>query len=918
MESRRWDFMNESYKNLIAKCDSSEGKWLPLWVHCLDTCQVMRYLLSHWLTDHTLNAAASSISQEQLKNTLLFLSVFHDYGKASMTFQARITDEAEELRQLLNHAGLCTPSADDPELRNGKEMPHGTAGEILLLIKGCPSSIAAIVGAHHGKPWEKGPDAAEDIEELLEENDLYRNFDYGLRLWGGKARRKEWIRAQNDFFDWALDEINLSSVQEVPSVNDSEAVVLSGLVIMADWLASNEEYFPLIPFGQNAPSNMKERAEYAEKKLNLPPVWQPSFNENFRELAKKRFGFYPNEIQTAVAEAVIKSSEPGLFILEAPMGVGKTEAALLAAEEFSGERAAGMMFALPTQATANGIFSRILEWGKGQTEQNELSIRLAHGMAAMNEEYMALIDSGKHAECTVDDYENSRFVVHDFFRGSKQALLADFVVGTIDQVLLASLKQKHFMLRHLGLCGKAVIIDECHAYDAYMNEYLERTLQWLGAYRTPVIMLSATLPYERRAALVDAYTGYTSKNKDEPWRKSTGYPLLTWTDGSNICQEEIVYSGIKRNVEIERLDCAEKDEFTEVIRILAENLESGGCAGVVLNTVKRTQALTEALNKAMPDKHILLLHSGFISEDRIEYEKELLACAGKKSAKTDRDGFIVIGTQVIEQSLDFDVDLMITDLCPMDLLLQRIGRLHRHPAHDKDRPAALKTAKCYVLGAAGKYEKGSEAVYGSYLLMRTKEFLPDRITLPTDIAVLVQSVYDDSCIMKKEPDGYSEAKAKHEQKRIKDRRDADAFRLLPPGKEKTINRFLEASVLADEEQAKAQVRNGEISLEAIVMFSEKGSLTRAPWRYSDCFNPSDCPSESACRAISNQRVRFPAWIKGMISSEDLLMPEAWENSSWLRGKRLLILNEEGKTEIGNLIIQYSHTYGLTAERRTQT
>ena len=911
--------MEESYKYLIAKSDSSMHKWLPLWVHSVDTYHVMQYLLSHWLIDGALFSITKNTSPEDIRKIALFLSIFHDYGKASMTFQAKIAEGIEDLCAIHSKGELCTPSIKDPQLRNCKEMPHGIAGEILLLIKGCPASIAAIVGAHHGRPWEKGPDIADEIEEIIneDEEEIYENFDYGLRLWGGKDRRKTWIEAQDGFYRWAIDWIELFDIRNLTSINDSEAVVLTGLVIMADWLASNENYFPLFGYDQFAPEDMQKRATQAIERISLPPIWRPEFNIDFIALSKTRFGFYPNEIQSNIVEAVITSEEPGIFILEAPMGVGKTEAALLAAEEFSDKRAAGLLFALPTQATANGIFSRIIEWGEGQSEQNVLSIRLAHGMAPMNEKYTDLMKSGKYAECVIDDYEKNGLIVHEFFEGSKQALLADFVVSTVDQVLLASLKQKHFMLRHLGLSGKVVIIDECHAYDTYMNEYLERTLQWLGSYRTPVILLSATLPYERRSALIDAYTGYVDKEKNGKWRKNMGYPLLTWTDRGSIHQKEIKYSGEKRTVAIIRVDGGDTidKELTTVIALLRDNLMNGGCAAVIVNTVNRAQLIAASVKKALPDKNVLLLHSRYISEDRSNNENLLLAHTGKQSKQSERDGFIVIGTQVIEQSLDFDVDLMITDLCPMDLLLQRIGRLHRHPAHDKCRPEILKKAKCYILGATEELEEGSVTIYGKYVLMRTRAFLPSEISLPMDIAKLVQLVYDQTCSMDMEPEGYEKARKEHERNRFIARKNADAFRLIPPGKERTINRFLEASALADEEQALAQVRNGEKSPELVILFSEGNYLTRDPWRYKDRFEFSICPSPTECRAIANQKLRFPSWTSGIISDSELGMPVEWKKSVWLKRQQLLILDEEGKAEVGDLFIQYDHEFGLRVERR---
>ena len=293
----------------------------------------------------------------------------------------------------------------------------------------------------------------------------------------------------------------------------------------------------------------------------------------------------------------------------------------------------------------------------------------------------------------------------------------------------------------------------------------------------------------------------------------------------------------------------------------------------------------------------------------------MLAHTGKQSKQSERDGFIVIGTQVIEQSLDFDVDLMITDLCPMDLLLQRIGRLQRHPAHDKCRPEILKKAKCYILGATEELEEGSVTIYGKYVLMRTRAFLPSEISLPMDIAKLVQLVYDQTCSMDMEPEGYEKARKEHERNRIIARKNADAFRLIPPGKERTINRFLEASALADEEQALAQVRNGEKSPELVILFSEGDYLTRAPWRYKDSFEFSICPSPTECRAIANQKLRFPAWTSGIISDSELGMPVEWKKSVWLKRQQLLILDEEGKAEVGDLFIQYDHEFGLRVERR---
>ena len=176
------------------------------------------------------------------------------------------------------------------------------------------------------------------------------------------------------------------------------------------------------------------------------------------------------------------------------------------------------------------------------------------------------------------------------------------------------------MLRHLGLSGKVVVVDECHAYDAYMNRYLDRALAWLGCYHVPVILLSATLPAKRRSELVHAYLG----NKEGgAWQQSRGYPLLTWTDGGTVHQSTVPLPPEKKMVQ-----CMPVQE--EVLSDLLQNkLCQGGCAGIIVNTVRKAQMLAENLRKAMPGYTILLFHAQFLMPDRADKEAELIRRVGK-------------------------------------------------------------------------------------------------------------------------------------------------------------------------------------------------------------------------------------------------------------------------------------------------
>ena len=327
-----------------------------------------------------------------------------------------------------------------------------------------------------------------------------------------------------------------------------------------------------------------------------------------------------------------------------------------------------------------------MKWAEQQSENVKLGIRLAHGAVELNEDYQQLI---KGSASSVGEDEENNLVVHSWFEGRKVALLADFVIGTIDQLLMAALIQRHVMLRHLGLAGKVVIIDEAHSFEMYMESFLKRALEWLGTYHAPVIVLSATLPQKRRFDLIKAYLGKKDMDENADWCNTAGYPLFTWTNGEQVCPKQMSLGVEKDIIQVIR----SKDE--ECMDILKNSLKDGGCAGIILNTVARAQDFAQKISECFPECEMIQMHSQFIISDRAEIEREILKRAGKNSTPEQRNKLIIVGTQVLEQSLDIDFDVMITDLCPMDLLLQRIGREHRHKG--RKRPLCLQKAKCYVL-----------------------------------------------------------------------------------------------------------------------------------------------------------------------------------------------------------------------------
>lgn len=478
------------------------------------------------------------------------------------------------------------------------------------------------------------------------------------------------------------------------------------------------------------------------------------------------------------------------------------------------------------------------------------------------------------------------------------------------------------MLRHLGLAGKVVILDECHAYDAYMNHYLDRVLNWLGAYGAPVIILSATLPAARRAEMIDAYRNVDLyAEKSGAWRTSRGYPLLTWTQGDTVYQEVIPQDVPSREVVLGHL--AEEN----LASWLKGMLSQGGCAGVIVNTVRRAQEVARQLEAALPDARVELFHSQFLMPDRAEKESRLVRQIGKGSTAETRNSLIVVGTQVLEQSLDIDFDCMATDLCPMDLLLQRIGRLHRH--RRDDRPEPLRRPVCMVMGAGETLDAGSKAVYGEWLLMRTRELLPDHLFLPDSIPTLVQSTYEtpqeDELVGKRDAwERYSEqVKTKKER--------ADAFCLCPPEEVEgfpglnTINGWLDADVTGSDTQAEARVRDSDSSLSVLLMVrDEEGVVRFLPWQEHGCAVPADRPpEESVARSVAIQRLQLPRSLSigrmgdrvfDVLQSENLRYLPGWQSASWLREELVLLLREDLTRELCGYQVSYDRKWGLCCQK----
>lgn len=897
-----------------------------------DSAEVAGRLWDTWLPTNAKIAISAHLpgGDSDGKSLCQWLAGIHDIGKATPAFAIQVRPLANRMKDtgLTFRAQVQTDRV---------KAPHATAGMIILnrylerigWDQAVAEQFSIVVGGHHGMP-PSGTDliSAEERPHLL----------------GWSSKDAGWEQVQTSLLDWVGDNLNILPRLEawkLVTLPQSVQSLLTGIVITADWIASAEELF-----GFDNHCGAAERAQQAWEELQLPSPWHASAPGNTAELFADRFalpaGATIRPVQEIVAETATSMNAPGLLIIEAPMGEGKTEAALAAAEILAHRTGAGGIFiGLPTRATSDAMFKRVLAWlDQLPTEGQSLGVQLAHGKARFNSDFTELFRRGGPTNVGIDE-EGANAIAHHWTSGRKKALLSSFVIGTIDQLLFAALKTKHIVLRHLGLAGKIVIIDEAHAYDVFMSSFLDRALEWLASFGANVIVLSATLPAARRIDMLRAFdNGLHGRPKISRRKRAAsdtyshlngdiGYPVITAT-GEN---RQPLYrvsapSGRSNDVELQRL----ADDHETLATCLRRELANTGCALVIRNTVRRVQDTAEELRKQLPDIPISVAHSRFLVPDRYTKDTWLRDTFGSpehlQTAGTLRPvTHIVVASQVAEQSLDIDFDVLVTDLAPVDLVLQRIGRLHRHL---RDRP--ITDARCYLTGVDWGSEvpepvRGSRTVYGEYALLRSlatlQPYLDEgtKLHIPTDIAPLVQAAYGEDNIG---PDHWqeqiSDAYDVFDRKRKGKNKRAEVFRLSEPkNKGETLLGWLEAAADTDDEESAAgrgHVRDdsGE-TLEVIVLVRRAGELIIPPWlpKNGGTVVPTDFPP--------------PAWIAKTVATCTIVLPRninvddaitdleqnfnsAWAESTWLDGQLVLELDDNGDGTVAGTHVHYSPETGL--------
>jgi CRISPR-associated helicase Cas3/CRISPR-associated endonuclease Cas3-HD len=886
------------------KTNDGSNQWLPLITHLEDTAAVADFLWENWISGGIKETLSKHMncSESEAKHLFVFLAAAHDVGKATPVFQSKKsfpadgTDSLADADIMERFYDMGIPIKQHKDFASPASTPHALASELIidryLGNKQKFRPVTVILGSHHGKTPSQG--------ELLYGIEAYAD-NIHLEMRGEKI----WNNLQNELASYALHLSGLSDIDEIAIPTKPDQILLTGMLIMADWIASNEQYFPYIGTQFVADGDhSEERLKKATGKLYfLRTSWLPENDWMKNSLIRERFDFSANNMQAAAERAAGEIKAPGIMVIEAQMGSGKTEAALAAAEIMAYKcHKTGLFFALPTQATTDAMFTRIENWISSMDDGLH-SMELMHGKAQFNEDFGKLGHFDGSTNVFEEDGEvlPDSAVVFQWFEGRKKAMLADFVVGTVDQLLFAALKQKHFMLRHLGLANKVVVVDECHAYDAYMNVYLQRVLMWLGALNVPVILLSATLPSDKRNGLVNAYLGTAENTAGE--NKEVEYPRITYTDGKAIHSLHFDNEGIRKVIDIDWVD-------ENIITMdLQQKLKEGGCAAIIMNTVKRAQQMADMLSKTFEPEEVKLFHSRFITSERLEKEKWLSDHLGHRFDRGCRPyRCIVVGTQVLEQSLDIDFDYLISDLCPVDLLLQRIGRLQRH---SRIRPALLARPKCAVIKIPeeenGSMKNVSELIYGKYILMKTKAALKHSINIPADIEGLVNAVYDEDIELIPEgvaKEEYERARKEWHDGIITKEQKAKVFLINKPGSKNNIIGMLDRVLdSVNDQRAQAAVRDTDESIEVILIRRENGKY----YRISDGQAiMNDVLDNEEGKRLAKETIRLPQavcrdycvdTIIRQIEEQDINYLPLWQRSPWIKGSLILILDENNNVKL---------------------
>ncbi len=735
------------YLNFWGKARPASGDaiaWHPLAYHMLDVAAVVESLLTRRATTGAKAGYLLGLSQGDACRVLVSLAALHDIGKFAPAFQ-----------RLASPSAWSLPVSLEGTDRTAFERSIHTADGMMLWEKNLQSQLA-------NRIWSGGDSAVADLACAIFGHHG-RPVDAGTGPIGSRFSLGA-VAAASDYADRMLRCLGpLPVCVSAPRVRDLHIASwwVAGLMTVGDWIGSRRAWFPYtlpIPDDDDLSrywSLARNRAANAVERAGLAGT-TPAPRGSFESLTGKAT---PTPMQEW-ALSVVLPDEPILAIIEDATGSGKTEAAhVLVHRLMAYGRASGAYWAMPTQATANAMYGRqrdAISALFAPRNGEKPSLTLGHGQARLHESYRATViveesddtDVRELGDTAASD-ESAAVACAAFLADDRRAaLLADVGVGTIDQALLSVLPTKFNAVRLFALAEKVLVLDEVHAFDAYMSQEISHLLRFQAALGGSAVLLSATLSESRRRELEQLWrTQRFGSVEVHSGHAQSQYPLATLVRNGEL--EPVVASpapaqGTVRSVPVRVIH----SEDLALEHLIAASRQSG-CGVWVRNTVDECLRAASLLDSAGVTP--IVFHARFAQSDRQRIESEVLSTFGSTSTATQRAGAILLATQVVEQSLDLDFDAMVSDLAPIDLLIQRAGRLWRHSR--EHRPEISRELVVLAPDRAGEVPatwpdpllRNTRFVYpDAGVLWRTLRVLHDEavIDAPRNVRELIRRVYE--------------------------------------------------------------------------------------------------------------------------------------------------------------------------------